>query len=598
MKSMVGPTPAANAVADDTRNKPPAFGDQDKKTSGTQNETATREVEENTEALAGTDDDDAAENDAAGDNVGGALTATDPDPNMEPLIYTLSGADAGSFRVRNNGQIEVAAGAKLDYETKDTYNMVTLTAEDSFGASASIMVTITLTDMDEAPDVTGDATKEYAENGTGQVARYTAVDPEQTAIVSWMLAGTDAGFFDIAGGALTFKKAPDFETPGDVVGTSPSTAAASDNMYEVTVQATDSTNKVGRKNVVVEVTNVDEPGKVTLSALRPQSAVVFTASHSDPDGGMSDLKWQWAKASSKNGAYADIDKEIADAYTPVDGDVGSYLRATASYTDKEGSGKSAMVVSEYAVQARRGSNQAPAFPDQDPDMVDVQNTVTTREVAENTKAGQAIGNPVVAEDKDINPVEVLTYTLEGNDAGHFAIDRATGQIMTKGALNIEGGDVSYTVTVRATDPAGIPGTTAAEGTSATIVVTITVTGVNEGPAITGDAEETFAEVEDAITDGYEYMATDPEGNTPIVWSITGTDAGKFNIPSTGGNLTFKAKPDYEAPGDANTDNVYEVTVVATDGEGNRSTMDVEVTVTNEDEDGSGHAVADPAACWG
>ena len=126
------------------------------------------------------------------------------------------------------------------------------------------------------------------------------------------------------------------------------------------------------KNVVVEVTNVDEPGKVTLSALQPQSAVPFTAVHTDPDGSISDRKWQWAKASSKNGRYADIDKATGDAYTPVDGDVNSYLRATASYTDKEGSGKSAMVVSEYAVQARRGSNKAPAFPDQDPETDGVQ----------------------------------------------------------------------------------------------------------------------------------------------------------------------------------------------------------------------------------
>ena len=41
------------------------------------------------------------------------------------------------FRVRNNGQIEVAAGAKLDYEATKNVYMVTLTAEDSFGASAS-----------------------------------------------------------------------------------------------------------------------------------------------------------------------------------------------------------------------------------------------------------------------------------------------------------------------------------------------------------------------------------------------------------------------------------------------------------------------------
>ena len=47
------------AVAVDTRNKPPAFADQDSETDGTQNETATRKVQENTEALA----DDAADAD-------------------------------------------------------------------------------------------------------------------------------------------------------------------------------------------------------------------------------------------------------------------------------------------------------------------------------------------------------------------------------------------------------------------------------------------------------------------------------------------------------------------------------------------------------
>ena len=80
----------------------------------------------------------------------------------------------------------------------------------------------------------------------------------------------------------------------------------------------------------------------------------MTATHTDPDGSISDRKWQWAKASSKSGAYADIDKATGIAYTPVDADIDSYLRGTASYTDAEGSGKSAMVVSEYAVQSSPG----------------------------------------------------------------------------------------------------------------------------------------------------------------------------------------------------------------------------------------------------
>ena len=563
---------ATNMVERDTRNSPPVFEDQDPETDGDQNQSATRMVEENTKALA--DDDDAANTDASADNVGGAVTATDLDPNADPLIYTLSGADAGLFRVRDNGQIEVGAGTELDYETKTSY-MVTLTAEDSFGDSDSIAVTIMVTDMDEEPVIAGDDTIEYAENGTSPVATYTAMDPEQTAIVSWSLDGTDAGDFTISStGVLTFKESPDYEMPAD---------SGMDRMYSVTVQATDSTNKVGMKTVMVEVTNVDEPGTVTLSALRPQSATMFTATLTDPDGSISGTTWQWSKATSRNGSYRDIEDAIASSYEPGDPDIGSYLRATASYTDGEGPGKSAMARSDNKAQGVRGLNNPPVFPDQDPDTENDQSDTAMREVPENTPAGMAIGNPVAATDTD---GDILTYTLEGTDADSFDINRATGQIMTKAALDKET-DSSYTVTVRATDPAGDPqASSAVADNSDTIMVTITVTDVNEPPAITGDAAVMFEEVAGAIaTPLHTYDATDPENDTPIVWSLSGVDAGKFDISDTGA-LTFKAKPDFEASGDANGDNVYEVTVVVADSNGNRDTMDVKVTVANENEDGT------------
>ena len=51
-----------------------------------------------------------------------------------------------------------------------------------------------------------------------------------------------------------------------------------------------------------------------------------------------------------------------------------------------------------------------------------------------------------------------------------------------------------------------------------------------------------------------------------------------------GELSFRSSPDYEAPNDANTDNVYEVTVRASDDD-LTSTINVEVTVTNANESG-------------
>ena len=70
------------------------------------------------------------------DNVGQPVTATDADKDAP--TYALSGADkrpcSGSGP---NGQIEVAADAKLDYETKKVAHSVTVTANDGYGGSNS-----------------------------------------------------------------------------------------------------------------------------------------------------------------------------------------------------------------------------------------------------------------------------------------------------------------------------------------------------------------------------------------------------------------------------------------------------------------------------
>ena len=581
---------SANDVAVDTRNKPPAFADQDAETDGVQNDMATRKVDENTKAVAA-DDALMDDNDVTTDNVGGVVTATDPDPNAETPTYTLGGADAAKFRVRANGQIEVGSGTELDYETKTTY-MVTLTAEDSFAASSSIMVTIEVNPIDEKPDVSGEETPEYLENGTGSVATYTATDPEGTAIASWTLTGTDADAFTIVGGVLKFAETPDYEMPADVAGTFPATATANDNMYEITVRAMDSTGKTAEEAVVVEVTNVDEDGTVTLSARRPLVGVVFTASLGDLDGDVTNLKWQWAKSRSRNSSYTDIDDNAeADAYTPTDAsgksDVSYYLRATVSYTDPEGSGKSAMMKSEYTVHATRGTNNAPEFADDQDPTSDGEQAAAAREVAENTEAGTDIGAPVVADDDDN---DILTYTLTDDDGGtdgdssSFAIDWATGQLMTKADLDEETMG-SYTVVVRATDPSGVPQASSADaGNSDTVTVVITVTDVNEAPAVAGEAAVTFNEDTGVIDTALEdYTATDSDVGAPTsTWSVAGPDGDKFT--ATGGELKFKAKPDHENPTDANTNNVYEVTVQASDGKltGMRK---VKVTVENAEETG-------------
>ena len=96
----------------------------------------------------------------------------------------------------------------------------------------------------------------------------------------------------------------------------------------------------------------------------------------------------------------------------------------------------------------------------------------------------------------------------------------------------------------------------------TLDVEVTATDANESGAITGPTSVNYPEND--TTTVATYSITDPDGDD-VTWSVAGTDAARFSI-SSAGELTFRSSPDYEAPNDANTDNVYEVTVRASDGD--------------------------------
>ena len=309
------------AVIVNVDNRAPMFPD---------TETGMRNVEENT---------------GAGNGIGDAVKATDPN-SVDMLTYTLGGTDMASFDIdRSDGQLE--AKAKLDYEIKNTY-MVTVTATDPNGLSDSIDVTIMVTDVDEAPEIivgglaiTGLSAVSYAENGTGNVATYMAAGPD-AASATWSLTGADMGDFMISStGVLTFSAAPNYEAPAD---------ANADNTYMVTVEANDGTN-TAMKAVTINVTNMDEDGTVSLSTQQPRGGTAITATLTDADGGVTGTAWQWAKATAMDGTYSNIAGATSDSYTPVEGDANMHLRATASYTDGESSGKTAMAMSENAVAA-------------------------------------------------------------------------------------------------------------------------------------------------------------------------------------------------------------------------------------------------------
>ena len=442
-------------------NRPPEFD----------SATATREVPENTEA---------------GENIGAPVTATDPDTGDTPA-YTLEGADLDSFDIDSaSGQIQTKPGVTYDHESKSSYS-VTVKADDNNGGTATIDVTITVADVNEPPEFdSAAATREVPENteaGENIGDPVTAADPDTGDTPAYTLGGTDANFFDIdtSTGQLQTQAALDYETKSS---------------YTVTVTASDGA-LTATVDVTVTVTNVDEAGTVALSTNQPPARAEITAALTDPDEGVTGAVWQWERSSDGNTDWAGIGTS-SPSYTPVDGDVGYHLRATASYTDGHGPGKTAQAASTQAVQA--GANRPPEF----------DSATATREVPENTEAGENIGAPVTATDPDTG--DTPAYTLEGADLDSFDIDSASGQIQTKPGVTYDHeSKSSYSVTVKADDN---------NGGTATIDVTITVADVNEPPEFDSAAatREVPENTEAGGNIGAPVTAADPDTGGPDLHS--------------------------------------------------------------------------------
>ena len=153
-----------------------------------------------------------------------------------------------------------------------------------------------------------------------------------------------------------------------------------------------------------------------------------------------------------------------------------------------------------------------------------------REIAENSEAGTAVGDPLVATDGDGE--DVVTYSLSGDDAMYFAIDEETGQITVgEGTmLDYESDKKMYMVTVTADDGTG------ADNATGSIAVTIMVTDVNDyspmfDAAETGERE--IAENSEAGTPvGDPLIATDGDGED-VTYSLSGDDAMYFAIDDHG-----------------------------------------------------------------
>ena len=115
-----------------------------------------------------------AENSASGTNVGAAIPAA-TDADNDSLTYTLEGTDAASFAFdASTRQISTTSGVNYDHEATSSYS-VTVKADDGKGGTDTVVVTITVTDVNEPPAAPGAPTvSATAGSTTGLDVSWTA----------------------------------------------------------------------------------------------------------------------------------------------------------------------------------------------------------------------------------------------------------------------------------------------------------------------------------------------------------------------------------------------------------------------------------------
>ena len=451
-------------------------------------------------------------------NVGAPVAATDQD--RDTLTYELTGGHTSTFTINSSTGQLTTVGA-LDSDDQDTYSVTASVRDNKDDQGApdtaeddSITVSITVTDVNETPVVTGVASPEFAENSNGTVAEYDDNDPESNNI-TWSLSGDDADDMDISGGTLYFNDPPNHEEQ---------------DTYNVIVQAFDG-NSTGTLAVVVTVTDVNEdpefPDTTTTRTVEENTGanapVGLPVEAADPDVG--DTLTYILSGTGAESFTIDSNAQIKSV-SSLDRDTQDTYYVTVEVHDGKADGGSTSTTTDDSIDVTitvTDVNEPPVL-----------SGSTSVELAENSTT--TVATYTATDPERVNP----TWGLSGHDEDDFEI--TDGVLTFKSLPDREGAtdantDSVYHVTIEASD-----GNNTAE-----LRVTVTVTNVNEAPAFpdTEDGQRTVVENTLAgVNVGDPISASDPERDS-LTYTLTGNIDTAFEINSSG-QLRTKIAIDREA----------------------------------------------------
>jgi hypothetical protein len=482
------------------------------------------------------------------ENIAALTTITATDPENAPISYSISGgADAALFTIDSaTGALSFVAApnfeAPTDADGNNVYNLIVRATDGVTEATQNVAVQVN--NVNERPVITAPSGGITINEGQTAVTTLTTTDPENGAltysIAAGIAGGVDGSRFTInpTTGVLSFVNAPDFEAPTD---------AGANNVYNVIVRVSDGANNVGRA-IAVTVANVNEAVTITSgsSYSLAENGTTVGAVTAEGVGGTAPT---YAITGGADAALFAIDAATGSLSfvgapnfeAPTDAGSDNVYDLVVAASDGSTTDSRAIAVTVT------NSNEGPVITSSAA-LAILENGTTAGVVAAADPEGTA-----------------LNYSISGGaDAGLFTIDATTGALSFVNAPNFEapadtGGDNAYELLVSASDGSLID----------TQSLLITVGDVNEGPSITSNGAGDTAAV--AIQENGRTVTTlsaVSAANAVITYSISGgADAALFNIDANTGALAFISAPNFETPTDADGNNVYDVTVAASDGIG-------------------------------
>jgi len=442
---------------------------------------------------------------------GGALVAeiaaSDPDAG-ERLTYSLSEDAGGRFAIdAESGRITVRDGTDLDFESEPSHQL-RVRVVDSGGLAYEEALAVAVRDVNEAPRLAA-ASFVVDERATGgaTVGRLRAGDPDggDNGRLSYAISGDDLGgqfVVDSASGVLRVADGADLDFE-------------SRPRHELEVTATDGGGLSHRARVTIDLVDRNDPphGVRLIGGAVPESAgsgryagqiVAF-----DPDAGDSVI---FQLTDDAEGRFA-VDSRSGTLRVAGDGRLdferAASHRLALRVTDSGGLSRDAILL-----MAVTDVNEPPSAAE------------TSFKVSENAAAGALVGR-VEAADPDRD--DRLSYALDDDADGRFAIDEATGALtVAEGArLDFEA-QPSLRVIARITDRRGM---------SDAVVVPIAVADVNETPSGSVTIDGMVAETAAPGTVAAAYTATDPDAGDRLSYRLSDDAGGRFLIDRRNGLVT-------------------------------------------------------------